>query len=92
MLVYILSWRAASKRSFWVLSVASEQRFACLGPLPMTVGFLGLFMAMVSESVRPKLGNIFLLPGLILGAGSAIYWHWYDDPRFMLRVLMRLLS
>jgi len=49
--------------------------------LPMTVGFIGLFMAIVSESVHPKLGNILLLPGLLLGAGSVIYWHWYDDLR-----------
>src|SRR5262249_18694304 len=49
--------------------------------LPMTVGFIGLFMAILSESVQPKLGNILLLPGLILGAGSVIYLHWYDDLR-----------
>jgi hypothetical protein len=22
-----------------------------------------------------------LLPGLMLGAGSVVYWHWYDDLR-----------
>jgi hypothetical protein len=49
--------------------------------LPMTVGFIGLLMAIVSESVHPKLGTILLLPGLLLGAGSVIYWHWYDDLR-----------
>jgi hypothetical protein len=49
--------------------------------LPMTVGFIGLFMAIVSESVHPKLGTILLLPGLMLGAGSVVYWHWYDDLR-----------
>jgi hypothetical protein len=49
--------------------------------LPMTVGFIGLFMAIVSESVYPKLGTILLLPGLMLGAGSVVYWHWYDDLR-----------
>jgi hypothetical protein len=49
--------------------------------LPMTVAFIGLFMAIVSESVQPKLGTILLLPGLMLGAGSVIYWHWYNDLR-----------
>jgi len=49
--------------------------------LPMTVAFIGLFMAILSESVHPKLGTILLLPGLLLGAGSVIYWHWYDDLR-----------
>src|SRR5262249_33320496 len=33
MLVYFLSWRVASKRWFWVLSLASKQRFARLGPV-----------------------------------------------------------
>src|SRR6516165_380682 len=33
MLVYILSWRGDSKRWCWVLSLASEQRFARLGPV-----------------------------------------------------------
>lgn len=50
--------------------------------LPMTVGFMGVFMAIVSESVQPKLGTILLLPGLILGTGSVVYWHYYDDLRF----------
>jgi hypothetical protein len=49
--------------------------------LPITVGFIGLFMAIVSESVHPKLGSVLLLPGLLLAAGSVIYWHWYDDLR-----------
>ena len=50
--------------------------------LPMTVGFVGLFMAIVSESVYPKLGSILLLPSLMLGAGSVLYWHYYNDLRF----------
>jgi hypothetical protein len=48
----------------------------------MTVAFIGLFMAIVNESVHPKLGTILLLPGLMLGAGSVIYWHCYDHLRF----------
>lgn len=50
--------------------------------LPMTVGFIGFFMAMVNESVHRKLGTLLLLPGLMLGAASVIYWHYYDDLRF----------
>ena len=82
MLVYVLSWRVDSKRRFWVLSMASEQRFARLGPVADDVGFIGLFMAIVSESVHPKLAIILLFPALLLGVGSVIYWHWYDDLRF----------
>ena len=47
----------------------------------MTVGFIGLFMAILTESGHRKLGTVLLLPGLLLGAGSVIYWHWYDDLR-----------
>jgi hypothetical protein len=50
--------------------------------LPITVGFIGLFMAIVNESMHPKLGTILLLPGLMLGAGSVIYWYSYNDLRF----------
>jgi hypothetical protein len=50
--------------------------------LPMTVAFISLFVAIVSEAVHPKLGTVLLLPGLVLGAGSVAYWHYYDDLRF----------
>src|SRR5262249_60865600 len=47
--------------------------------LPMTVGFIGLFMALVSESGHPKLVTIFLFTGLMLVAGSCIYWYLIYD-------------
>lgn len=49
--------------------------------LPMTVGFMGLFTALLSEHIGPR-SNYLLVPLLLLGAGSVFYWHFTDDLRF----------
>lgn len=49
--------------------------------LPMTVGFMGLFTALLSEHVGPR-ASYLLVPLLLLGAGSVFYWHFTDDLRF----------
>ena len=54
-----------------------------LDRLPMTVGFMGLFIALLSEYVDSRLSNDFLLfLSLLIGAASVLYWHWTDDLRF----------
>ena len=51
--------------------------------LPMTIGFMGLLVALLGEYVDARLGNnCILLPALLLGAASVLYWHWTDDLRF----------
>jgi len=51
--------------------------------LPMTIGFMGLLVALLGEYVDTRLGNNFLLlSALLLGAASVLYWHWTDDLRF----------
>lgn len=50
--------------------------------LPMTIGFMGLFVALLAEYVDTRLGKILLLPALLLGFSSVLYWHWFDDLRF----------
>ncbi len=43
--------------------------------LPMTLGFMGLFAALIAERVSVRLG-VSLLPGLLLaGVASIGYWH-----------------
>ena len=42
--------------------------------LPMTIGFAGLFSAVVSEFVSKRIGRQLLLPLLVIGAGSVAYW------------------
>ena len=50
--------------------------------LPMTIGFMGLFVALLGESVSVRLGKVLLLPALLVGFASVIYWHRTDDLRF----------
>jgi len=50
--------------------------------LPMTIGFMGLFAALLGEYVSDRLGAFLLVPALLLGLASVAYWHWSDDLRF----------
>ena len=50
--------------------------------LPMTIGFMGLFIAILSEYVNPKIERFFLIPVILLGFSSVVYWHYFDDLRF----------
>lgn len=55
--------------------------------LPMTMGFMGLLIALLSEYVDTRLGNnILLLSALLFGSATVVYWHWTDDLRFYLWV------
>lgn len=49
--------------------------------LPMTVGFMGLFSALLSEHIGERIEKFILIPFLLLGFFSVIYWHFYDDLR-----------
>lgn len=49
--------------------------------LPMTIGFMGLFVAMLSEHVYEALDKT-LVPFLLLGFASVFYWAYSDDLRF----------
>ena len=47
--------------------------------LPMTLAFVGLFAAMLSEHIDAKLEYAVLWPGLIIGIGSVLWWRYSDD-------------
>ena len=49
--------------------------------LPMTIGFMGLFAALVGEYVSLRIGKLMLAPALLFGLFSVLYWHWTDDLR-----------
>lgn len=49
--------------------------------LPMTIGFMGLFAAMLGELIEPRLTQRLLIPLILIGIGSVLVWHWYDDLR-----------
>ncbi len=60
--------------------------------LPMTIGFMGLFAALLGEYVSERLG-VFLVPAILLGLSSVVYWHWFDDLRFYIWIqLISLLT
>jgi hypothetical protein len=52
----------------------------------MAVGFMALFVALLSENVNPKLETILLVPMCLLAIFSVGYWHYTDDLRFYIWV------
>lgn len=50
--------------------------------LPMMIGFMGLFSAVLTEFVNPKLERVMLVPAVIIGLLSVIYWRYTGDLRF----------
>jgi hypothetical protein len=43
--------------------------------LPMTIGFMALFCAIVGEYVSTRAARIIFVPLLLLGLASVVYWH-----------------
>ncbi|TFB10500.1 hypothetical protein E3V55_05775 [Candidatus Marinimicrobia bacterium MT.SAG.3] len=50
--------------------------------LPINIGFMGLFSAVLTEFINPKLEKYTLIPAVILGVLSVLYWHYMGDLRF----------
>ncbi|HEV8096367.1 MAG TPA: ceramidase domain-containing protein [Burkholderiales bacterium] len=50
--------------------------------LPMTVGFMALFVALLAEHMGERLERLLLAPAVALGVASALWWHFTDDLRF----------
>jgi hypothetical protein len=46
--------------------------------LPMTLVFMALLSATISERIDPRLGLGLLGPLLVLGAGSVVWWHYTE--------------
>ncbi|HEX7251557.1 MAG TPA: alkaline phytoceramidase [Thermoanaerobaculia bacterium] len=46
--------------------------------LPMTLAFTSLFAEVLGERVDSRLGNRLLVPLLVLGAASVLYWRWTE--------------
>jgi len=47
--------------------------------LPMTIAFMSLFALIISEFIDIKIGAILLIPLLILGVLSVLYWQWTES-------------
>jgi hypothetical protein len=50
--------------------------------LPMTIAFMGLFVAFISEHVGARLERYLLVPAIAVGVASAVWWHFTDDLRW----------
>ena len=50
--------------------------------LPMTIGFMGLLVALLGEYIDVRLVKFALTPAVLVGASSVLYWHVTDDLRF----------
>lgn len=49
--------------------------------LPMSVGFMALLVAVLTEHLHPRLEKILLVPAVLLGAASVLVWHVSGDLR-----------
>lgn len=50
--------------------------------LPMSLGFMGFFAALLADYVDDRLGRRILAPAVLAGLSSVLYWHWSGDLRF----------
>ena len=64
-----------------IYHVAPDNQTLVLDRLPMTVGFMGLFSALIGDYVSPQLGSRLLIPFVATGIGAVVYWHYFDDLR-----------
>jgi MFS transporter, MHS family, proline/betaine transporter len=49
--------------------------------LPITLAFMGLLVAVLSEHLGDGLERFMLVPALVAGLLSALWWHWTGDLR-----------
>lgn len=49
--------------------------------LPMTFAFMGLFAALLGEHLGEKLERVLLVPAVVVGIASVLWWKYSDDLR-----------
>jgi hypothetical protein len=83
-------WAAAIAFFFGVFMTAFGSAYYHLDPnnkrltwdrLPMSVAFMGLFAAIITERIDLRAGKVLLLPLLTAGVWSVLYWRETDDLR-----------
>jgi hypothetical protein len=43
--------------------------------LPMSIAFMALFSAFISDRIHERVGRLLLVPLVVLGVASVVYWH-----------------
>lgn len=96
-LVFCVSDRSGTLRTAWltfflgVTMVSAGSAYYHANPndgtlvwdrLPMTVAFTGLWAAILGEYLSERLGRVLLLPAVLAGLFSVLYWRWSGDLRF----------
>jgi hypothetical protein len=54
--------------------------------LPMTLAFMGMFTALLSEHLGARLEKPVLIPALVFGIASVLWWRYTDDLRLYIWV------
>ena len=49
--------------------------------MSLTVGFMGLFVGLLGEYISERF-RLFLVPAVLMGVFSVLYWNWFEDLRF----------
>ncbi|MEO6051115.1 MAG: hypothetical protein ABIP78_07265 [Pyrinomonadaceae bacterium] len=49
--------------------------------MSLTVGFMGLFVGLLGEYISERF-RLFLVPAILMGVFSVLYWNWFQDLRF----------
>ena len=94
------AWRSGASRSW--LAAFLGTALVCFGSgyyhwapdserlvwdrLPMTLAFMGLFVALLSEHMGERLERVLLAPALIAGIASVLWWRYTDDLRLYIWV------
>ena len=62
--------------------------------LPMTIAFMALSVAMLSEVIDPRFDRWLLAPALVLGASSVFFWYYGQDvrPYYSVQVVPLVIS
>ncbi len=60
--------------------------------LPMTMGFMGLFVALLGEYLGSRRASPLLVPAVLLGLGSVVYWRVTGDLRPYIAVQLAPLA
>jgi hypothetical protein len=49
--------------------------------LPMTIAFMGLLIALISEHIGERIERTLLMPAILVGLASAVWWRYTGDLR-----------
>ncbi|MBE0616608.1 MAG: ceramidase domain-containing protein [Proteobacteria bacterium] len=49
--------------------------------LPMSIAFMGVLVSLLAEYLTPRLERLLLLPAVLVGSGSVVWWAYADDLR-----------